>query len=63
MIMASMGGWDQYKARLVELYRRYADREARVERAREGIGVDAFLSGQEGWFFHRGLRNKPDHRE
>jgi hypothetical protein len=55
--------WDEQMSKLAELYRRYAHRQARLERARVRVGTDAFLSGHEGWFFHRGLRDKPDQRE
>ncbi|MDQ6878029.1 MAG: hypothetical protein M3082_10105 [Candidatus Dormibacteraeota bacterium] len=51
------------KARLIELYRRYQQRQARVQQSMAGIGVDAFLSGHEGWHFHRGLRRTTDKRD
>jgi len=50
------------KARLIERYRRYGQRDARVQEALSERGAGAFLSGHDGWFFHRGLRETPDKR-
>lgn len=59
MRMTFLGG---LKGKLVERYRRYARRDVEI---REGIserGAGAFLSGHDGWFFHRGPRETPDKR-
>ncbi len=63
--MSCVGGrsrWNERKAKLVGLYRQLAHRHARVERAKAEVGADAFLSGHDGWFFHRGIRETPDER-
>jgi hypothetical protein len=63
--MRCVGGWSRWnesKAKLVALYRRLALRHARVQRARAEVGADAFLSGHDGWFFHRGIRETRDQR-
>jgi hypothetical protein len=63
--MTCVGGWSPWnerKAQLVGLYRRFALRHARVQRARAEVGADAFLSGHDGWFFHRGIRETRDQR-
>ena len=54
--------WSEQKAKLAGLYRRLALRHARVQRARAEVGADAFLSGHDGWFFHRGIRETRDQR-
>jgi hypothetical protein len=50
------------KRKLIERYRRYAQREVRVQEGLSERGAGAFLSGHDGWFFHRGLRETPDQR-
>jgi hypothetical protein len=60
-----MDGWSRLnvlKAKLLGLNRRLAERHARLQRAKAEVGADAFLSGHDGWFFHRGLRETPDKR-
>jgi hypothetical protein len=51
------------KASLIGLYRRLEQRHARLQEAKNDVGADAFLSGHDGWFFHRGVRQTPDRRD
>jgi hypothetical protein len=51
------------KAKLIQLYRRFEQRHARIQESMARLGVDAFMSGHEGWFFHRGVRKTPDQRD
>ena len=48
---------------LIERYRRFEQRDARLREAMSERGVGAFLSGHDGWFFHRGVPEKPDKRD
>ena len=50
------------KSKLTERYRRYAQRDLQVQEGLSERGGGAFLSGHDGWFFHRGLRETPDKR-
>jgi hypothetical protein len=50
------------RARLIERYRRYAQRDVQIQEGLSERGAGAFLSGHDGWFFHRGLRETPDRR-
>jgi hypothetical protein len=60
--VSGRSAWNERKAKLMGLYRRLAQRDARIQRAKASVGADAFLSGHDGWFFHRGLRESPDER-
>ena len=55
--------WIERKAKLVDLYKRYQQRHARLQQAMANLGVDAFLSGHEGWYFHRGIRKPTEPRD
>ena len=50
------------KRMLLERYRRFAQRDVRIREGLSERGAGAFLSGHDGWFFHRGLRETPDKR-
>lgn len=50
------------KGKLVERYRRFAQRDVQIQEGLSERGAGAFLSGHDGWFFHRGLRETPDRR-
>jgi hypothetical protein len=50
-------------AKLVALYRKVQKRHAHVQQSMAKVGVDAFLSGHEGWYFHPGLRTDKDKRD
>lgn len=60
--MGDRSRWNERKAKLAGLYQRLSERHARLQRAKAGVGADAFLSGHDAWFFHRGLRETPDQR-
>jgi hypothetical protein len=51
------------RAKVVDRYRRYEQRDARLQEAMSERGVGAFLSGHDGWFFHRGIPEKHDKRD
>jgi hypothetical protein len=50
------------KSKLLAGYRRYAQRDVQIREGLSERGAGAFLSGHDGWFFHRGLRETPDKR-
>ena len=61
--MIHVGGksrWAELTSKLVGAYRALEQRHARVQRAKAEVGVDAFMSGHDGWFFHGGIRKTPD---
>jgi hypothetical protein len=49
-------------AQLIGTYQDYQRQHARLEESLARVGVDAFLSGHDGWYFHRGLRTAPGKR-
>jgi hypothetical protein len=55
--------WIERRAKLIGLYRQFEERQARLQEAMAKVGVDAFLSGHDGWYFHQGIRRKPDQRD
>lgn len=57
--MTFLGG---LKSRLIERYRRYTQRDVEIHEGLSERGAGAFLSGHDGWFFHRGLRETPNKR-
>jgi hypothetical protein len=50
------------RGKFLERYRRYAQRDVQIREGLSERGAGAFLSGHDGWFFHRGLRETPDKR-
>jgi hypothetical protein len=48
---------------LAALYRKLQKRHAHVQQSMAKVGVDAFLSGHEGWYFHPGLPTREDKRD
>jgi hypothetical protein len=50
------------KGKISEQYRRYAQRDVQIREGLSERGAGAFLSGHDGWFFHRGLRETRDKR-
>jgi hypothetical protein len=54
---------DSITRTLIERYRRLEQRQARLQQSMAKLGIGAFLSGHEGWHYHRGLRETEDHRD
>jgi hypothetical protein len=64
--MNHVGGkswWAELTSKVAGVYGRFEQRHARLQRAKAEVGVDAFLSGHDGWFFHGGIRRTADKRD
>jgi hypothetical protein len=45
------------------MFREYEQRHARIQQALADVGLDAFLSGHDGWYFHGGVARPSKRRD
>ena len=55
--------WAKHVVKVVHIYRDFEHRHARLQQALAKVGLGAFLSGHDGWYFHGGVVRPENDRD